>query len=683
MEYQAAFRPHARLLLLLGDELIKTPMLAVFELIKNSYDADASIVDINFSNLDSPDAEIVIQDNGEGMDKNTIENIWLEPGNNYRLQEINKEIRTKIYNRLPLGGKGVGRFAIHKLGEEILMVTRKKDQPEFVVRFSWANFESNNYMDNINITYIERDPELFKDSAGTIISIRRLRTQWNTKELKKLYNSVLSILSPFKELSDFTVNMNINPRPQWLDNVLTIKKLKDIALHKISGNCEEFINKNGEKWIKIWFRYLFSPYPRMKTLLKPRYVSRTVRIPGQLKDLTGIGRFDFRFYIFDRDQNILDLGVENKTDFKEFMDENGGIRVFREGIRVFSYGEKGYDWLGLDQRRINDPTKRISNNVILGGIFLRYPESLGLVEKTNREGFIENECYDKFITVIKEILINITAERNIDKQKIREVYSKQKQKEPVLGEIQELRDKLLNVSNSEDLIKSLATIERQYIDVKNVLLNAAQAGMGFSLAIHEVEKGINLLKRTLESDFNLTELKEIVNQISIMIDGMTALLKGSGKKKESLDKIVRMAIDYFDLRAKFHKIDIKFINKSSHKCNIERRLVISAILNILDNSIYWIEAKGGKRGIMIEVNSDSEYVYVILSDTGTGFIDMPEYITQPFFSRKSHGMGLGLYLVDEIMKAHQGKLEFLSHNELSESTWYDGAIVKLSFRRVE
>ena len=130
------FRPRARLLQLLGDELIGSSRLAVFELVKNAYDADAETVRIVLENIDSSEASIVVEDDGEGMTLDTIRNIWLVPGHDHRARQ-RAEMRRTRRGRLPLGEKGLGRFAAHKLGNRIEVVTRADEQPECVVSIDW------------------------------------------------------------------------------------------------------------------------------------------------------------------------------------------------------------------------------------------------------------------------------------------------------------------------------------------------------------------------------------------------------------------------------------------------------------------------------------------------------------------------------------------------------------------
>src|SRR2546430_2253418 len=109
------FRPRARLMLLLGNELIREPGIAVFELVKNAYDADASRCRIRLENVGDADSEarIIVGDNGSGMDLKTILRVWLQPGTDNRKKQKEAGWRTPRFKRHPLGEKGVGRFAVH------------------------------------------------------------------------------------------------------------------------------------------------------------------------------------------------------------------------------------------------------------------------------------------------------------------------------------------------------------------------------------------------------------------------------------------------------------------------------------------------------------------------------------------------------------------------------------------
>ena len=98
------FKPRARLLLLLGDQLIREPGIAVFELVKNAYDADAKKCSIRMTDLTDPEkGRMVIKDDGTGMDWDTVTGVWLEPGTDYRAEQRRRGKRTAKFHRLPLG----------------------------------------------------------------------------------------------------------------------------------------------------------------------------------------------------------------------------------------------------------------------------------------------------------------------------------------------------------------------------------------------------------------------------------------------------------------------------------------------------------------------------------------------------------------------------------------------------
>ncbi|MBK7854856.1 MAG: ATP-binding protein [Bacteroidetes bacterium] len=127
------FKPRARLLLQLGDQLIKNESIALVELVKNSYDADANHVDVYMENVDDPhNGVIIIEDDGFGMDATTVEDVWMEPGSDFKTEKFIKREVSPKFERLPIGEKGIGRFGVHKLGNQIEMTTKKKEQKKFM-----------------------------------------------------------------------------------------------------------------------------------------------------------------------------------------------------------------------------------------------------------------------------------------------------------------------------------------------------------------------------------------------------------------------------------------------------------------------------------------------------------------------------------------------------------------------
>src|SRR5687768_10996217 len=129
----AKFTVDAHVLTLLGDELIGNPRLAVFELVKNSYDADAEKVTVTL-NLDVPKPKIVVEDDGCGMSYDDLVNGWLRIGTAYKRS---LKTPTREFLRRPLGEKGVGRLAVQKLGRKLSLLTRREGESELQLEMNW------------------------------------------------------------------------------------------------------------------------------------------------------------------------------------------------------------------------------------------------------------------------------------------------------------------------------------------------------------------------------------------------------------------------------------------------------------------------------------------------------------------------------------------------------------------
>ena len=700
MKENYIFKPHARLLLQLGDQLIRNESIALLELVKNSYDADATNVNIKMENIDNCEKGIIIvEDNGTGMDMEILQNVWMEPGSDYKEKLYSDRKIKSRYNRVPLGEKGIGRFAVHKLGNEIELISKRKNSNEIYLQIDWKSFKDAKYLKDVPISINERiKPEHFTDNkTGTKIIIRRLKTSWNRLMIREIFRSLNSLCSPFDSPDSFKINFDIDEK-EWLKELLLWKDVKDYALFKVE--CEI----DGDEIKK--FRYSFTPWPAMKKL-EPREISEQNEKIKKLKKMVGkneknnieainlsnfrIGLIKFEAYIFDRDSKILSLGVQDKKGLKKYLDSNGGIRIYRDGIRVYDYGEPENDWLSLGIRRINVPTKRISNNLIIGAVHLQRDRSSDLIEKTNREGFIENEAYKTLKNAILYSLNIIEIFRNIDKEKIRTFYGPTPSSEPVISSIGDLRNvidkKIKDIKLKIEITGYLKRIEDDYKYINETLLKSAGAGLSLSVVIHEIEKIIAELKKVVEKEIPSSRIVLLVKHLSQLVEGYSTLIRGRGKKTEDLKKLIDQAIFNIEFRIKAHEIQVikeylKIKNYSTVKC--ARNLIIGSILNIIDNSIWWLDYGDIKhQKIFISLSEELPgFTTVIIADNGPGFALPTEEITKPFVSAKPDGMGLGLHITKEIMEAYDGELMFPEWNDFSiPEEFKNGAIVALAFRK--
>lgn len=706
-ERVAKFKPRARLLLQLGDQLIKNESIALLELAKNSYDADASKVDIIMHQPDSiENGYIEIEDDGFGMTADIVENVWLEPGSSYKQEQFIERRLTPIYQRLPIGEKGIGRFGAHKLGNLIEMTTKSANANEVYVCIDWTQFAEHRYLEDVPIKIVEREkPQHFiNGKTGTRIVIKKFRKAWERGMARNVIRAITSITSPFETMDSFKPSFQIIDKPGWLDGIITWDKVCDYSLFQFEATIlgNEIAN----------FSYKFTPWNTM-TRLHERSVGMSDSIVRNNLHITDddenpvnlsqyhIGSIRFKGYIFDLDTFILKMGVSDKSGFKSYLKSNGGVRVFRDGLRIYDYGEPENDWLSLDFRRFQQPTKAISNNLIVGAIDLKRDESSDLEEKTNREGFVSNDAYNTFKNAILHVISLVENLRQTDKKKLKELYGPTPKSEPVmslLGEAQRYVDeKVLDSEVKTEIKKYLVKIERDYKLVTDNLLKAAGAGLNMSVVIHEIEKIIYEVDKVLKAENASDRALKLIQHLSSLIDGYADLIRRSERTNEIVGNLINQALFNTEYRLMTHNVVLikKYLENPAVKttrCKVARNLLIGAIMNLLDNSIYWLDQKAFRkmevdetftRKIFIDVSVENGFANIIVADNGTGILLPTEDITEPFVTGKKNGagMGLGLHITSEVLNAQGGRLSFPDWGEYDIPQEFEqGATVVLSLK---
>lgn len=697
-EFKQPFRPRARILQLLGDELIGSHKLAVFELVKNAYDAGANEVSVVLRLSDEADPKIVVKDDGEGMSLKTIQEVWLVPGNDHRKTQRETLVRRGKYYRLPLGEKGLGRFAVHKLGDRIRLVTRAKGMPECVVEINWSDVIEQPFLDEAPITIVQRDPKIFVgDTTGTVIEISGLRNKdWKRGEVRSLYKQITSICSPFYGPESFIAKVDVPGHEEWLRGLLDT----DAILARAPWKFEFEISSLGA----ITWHYEFRSMPGVSlegrrvsknnsALLLPKSGGRQ-RIMVDANYLKGIGPIKGELYVYDREREVLKLMSDVKV-LTDYLDENGGVRIYRDGIRVYNYGEPGVDWLGLDLRRVNRPTRKISNNLIIGVIHLSLRDSTALLEKTNREGFVENEAMKNLEDVILSSLAVFETERDIDKERVRKAISKSS--DPVAANIerpiQELRAAMKKHGVLETFEPYVAKLEEDYHSMQETLLAAGMSGLNLAVVFHEVERGVRTLYRAIEDGADIEGAARQAKDLTKLLDGFSGLLRRDDQKTHDARKLILRARDLNLSRMRFHKVKLvcSFLEQDGKGFSsiFPFGLVLNALVNLIDNALYWLQVRwpdsdSSERKLYIGVSDDFEFgPAIIIADNGPGLQDDPENMVRPFFTRKSAGMGLGLYYANLAMELSGGLLAFPDRGEVDLPEEFDGAVVALIFKEVK
>lgn len=714
MSKEMSFRVQSHVLKLLGDELIGHDRLAVFELVKNAYDADATQVEVVL-NLDPGNPFISVTDNGSGMSSETIENAWLEIGTNSKRGEAKN--RRSALGRLPLGEKGVGRLAVQKLGNEIRLTTKQDGKPEVYLNIDWEKLiSSSRYLgagQNVIVEELASENSLFSDH-GTRVEIRQLhRTEWSKREVRDLYRLVHSLCNPFRAVDSFNVELKVPGREKEIEDLPSLDGMIESAIWQFHFTVDDEGNFEWE--------YLFTP-PKFKGL-KPRTVSssdkklpllepdvddipimssgvrsaKNEKIFLSADDLTGIGPISGSFYAFYRRDEILKASGAPQQ-IKKWLDSQTGVRVYRDDIRVFNYGEPDDDWLGLNVRRINRPAGKLGTQSVIAQISLTQAQSTELQEKTNREGFDNNEAFSRFKRISQSIFEKFHHEHSDDREKIDLALRGDGVSHP--PKVDEALSKLEILAKQHKIEKEvkpiIESVQQQLKTYRDVMIESGMAGTNLSLVFHEVVHSIDRVQRKTTSDFDPEDIRNEMDHLKKLLETFKPLLQRDPARNVSASELIRRGTGMHEDRYARHSVvfsnwsaDPEHAHDFTQK--LPRGLMVGAISNVVDNAIYWARYKKERdnlktpAAVLALSHWDDELGGMIaIVDNGPGFQLSVEQAGRPFTTTKAGGMGLGLYYCKTVMEAVGGEMQILTVDQLREfldiPESYDGTAVVFSFK---
>lgn len=725
---KSGFKPKAHILTLLGEELIRDPVMAIYELVKNSYDADAKNVDVFFTEItDLQKATIIVVDSGTGMTDDILENVWLEPGTAHRkpLDELGKRkiVRSPIFNRVPMGEKGVGRFAVHKLGHKIKLISRpckvildedgnflRKELYDYEINLEidWQSFTQAKYLSDVSIVYTKNtDVEsfYFKEDSGTYIRVSGLKEAWNRRMARKLKRHTLSMVSPKNDPHKFSIDLNFNNG--WLDRLPDIDELLKQAPYKLTAIIDKHYNLTfdyefklannptiGINRIKNDPNYDRNITADLRPLFRSHYENKDIAtevIESLLAEMVTVplsfGGIMIELYSYDLDTKSLRDVTYDPNLLKRTLREQHGVKVFKGDLRVYDYGEPGNDWLGLDIKRVNNK-EWFSNNQNIGFIYLESENSAALIEKTNREGFINNEAFDHFQLILEYTLNQFKIERQRDRLKWMRLNKKESGesfKDRISGFVTLINEADIDdETKKQQLLEEASRIGSEYEKAQDTLLIPAGVGMTASVALHEIEKLVPRMEETVEAaPIDTERIRNQVEELDEYVSGILTVLRQAGTKPVDVQDAIKQVLRNYRLKLSRRKITVNIeIHEDLEFVRCDKRYLVTMLMNLIDNSIYWLDTiNKDSKSILIKGYKKDNASRIIVADNGPGFKDSVEEIITPFFSRRESGIGIGMYLVDTIMLKY-GKLHIYTDNseaEIDESM--TGAVVELVFNK--
>jgi len=731
------FRPRARLLYLLGHELISDETIALLELVKNSYDADAQKVRVKLIDVSNKDkGRIEIRDNGHGMSLDTMTTAWMEPARDNKKGTDGQRDRTRKFNRLPLGEKGVGRFSADKLGLRLEIVSRfcrfdpktkgvaYLSPEEVVVVIEGRKFLEEAYLDEIECPWQTRAPEEFKqDDHGTLLRISELRNDWSEELVQRIHLGLARLASPLSKAEDFQILFNSNEYTQ------------------LSGRIENPLLKNAPYFLDgvideegVMSYTLKGPNHTKKDKMDLR-LGHEHFLVGKGKDLAlrkpACGPFRFRLYAFEREKRLWKKFGMDKEKL-ELLNALAGVSIYRNNFRVMPYGEPGNDWLYFDRRRVQNPGKVLGNDRVVGYVEISQNLNPQLRDKTNREGLIEEgaafadlrdlaiEAADflglqRYMSVphkkrskekIQEGKSDIEAgSQVVEKSSARAKETIEKASKDVgEGRTEEAKTALgqaaAEVKTGEEatkridegknkLLEELAVSEEQIdnlIALSGIGMSAERMTHEFLRAIkhaeEQLQKSLGILNREKASKEIVGLITAAISQLEIVRTGlqqMEPLYYSKRKDSELLNvaEIAQKIEDFHSNRIRDLDAQVSIIREEPELCvDMGKGHLMQVFDNLFDNSLYWLKFKLNEDRRKITVKISGKDRTIVFSDNGPG-VDrkIEEHLFEPFVSTKPEGRGLGLYIIQDILENYKAEIELLTENKLLE-----GANFKITFR---
>lgn len=663
-----SFRFSGKIARLLGRESVSNAIVALSELVKNSYDADATKVEIIFENITSENAKIRVRDNGVGMTYNDFKDRWMVVGTD------SKERATKSPSgkRRVVGEKGIGRFSVERLAEKITIISDQKEQSETVtVYFDWNRYEEKGALFDEIKNRVTSSPKSNRDSHGMEIVLESLRDVWNEKAVQELERQ-LTVLVPPIDLTDFEI-------------IVFAPEYKKYGVKIETSVLQEAMYEFNSSLIDNRIHY---------TILQNGQVVRENSIKTENVEC---GPLKFKMYYFplDRSDEKWTYKVFKRKDIVDVLKGFSGIKIYRDSFRVKPYGDPEDDWLGLNFKRLSRFGSRIpSNNQVIGFVEITRDGNKNLVDTTTREGLIKNTAFHHMVDFLEKSITQF-AEHRKKEEKSKKAVTPQ-------VELSENINRLKKIVEQADLPKNeLKAAERIITDVESRILqveqesistiqayrNLAALGVTVSSVSHEISMPISIIMHTTsglidglrnhsikeeETMSNLETIHSNILKVQEFIQFILGFASGSSKKKANLgfEEALNNVIAPF--RGIFTKRGINFIpnlDPNLPKLYMNRAELESILVNLVTNSLYFLkEIKDPV--IKVTATYDIDRIKIIFSDNGKGVPpENRDAVFQPFFTTKKDGVGLGLTIVKETVEDYGGKIDVIN-SEFGEGTTF-------------
>lgn len=641
---------------LFGRGLVTDQVAAMFELVKNSYDADATEVEIIFSNLNTADSSIIISDNGTGMDLHDIEHRWMVIGTDSK-----KNVLLSPIFRRPLNGdKGIGRFSVDRLGSYLHMESQKRDSSQkYSVEFDWSLFDgAEKNIGEISIPYTRQKSDYA--SHGVSLTISGLRDNWDESKLKELFRNLRQFKSPFSQEDNFKI---------YITALEFGYKRREVTVEKLEGV--------SSLWISAEVRND-----------NPEVIYIVVNKDGLEYETTQSNPYSFgsvrtQIFMFNQGDKIR---FANRYGLR--VREYGNIRLYRDDFRIYPYGETDNDWLNLDRRQTQGLMRFFGTRDLIGYVQISKENNTELKPLTNRQGLEENAAFSQLRQFVVDVCITTLESYYFNKIKVGKNETIRKTKAEIGGAVAGLDKIALEIKGSNPeaakQIKSFAsTIKKQqqnqlqYVqdqqEIVKVYSRIAQKETFLHKLIHQSMIHVNDANVAITSYISRNKaLKDIDKEqlvaIQELIQDALSLLRTVRddvvkKRTKSVQDIASLAKKYIrESQATFDEngIKVSITVRGDLHYNIDPGDLKAILNNLTSNAVKSLKKVDDReRKLKFEFYKTERYIIIRCIDNGVGIPEADrERIFDPF-QGTTEGFGLGLTIIDETAKEYGGTLELI------------------------
>lgn len=679
---------------LLGRELITDRITALFELVKNCYDANAENVDIVFEQLNplSENSKIIIKDDGLGMTFEDIRDKWMVIGTSSKRR---KRTSPAPYNRVVAGKKGVGRFAVDKLGGKLVMRTKKKGSPIWhCLETDWIKYseeenrqlkldfenpiEEHKLFTDIDNLYWSEPAEI--DVQGTILEISSLNDLWSERDVLRAYRELSKIVRPTLDIKyPFNIRFYV-PEYRAYDNKL-VESLA-FAQATLSFALKYRYDEDKQKYVQEYLE------------------ENKGNLVIKEKEAESFGPIGFTIYYYDQ---------EGKKKFTK-DDRIDGIKVYRDGIIATPFAEykssrdEQKDLFGIDKRRWSGFFEKLSTRDIIGWVDIKDELNPEIKDSTNRQDFVDNREWsslkDFVINQIHQIELYLKHQKDTKKKenserlkkadddiedikaKISRIKSQSFFASPeVESELNEITSRLGEIKQSVSASsKDYERMEKERKQQENIMFSLVSLQAYAGQISHILRISIGIIKRSAEFvakwvplgkklDKSVKHSQRVFDEMNNLSKAMNFMLSYAEDDssfeyfgiQEAISEIFEDSYGYL---FEEENIDTEYIVEDRFELLYNKKAFQDMFGNLIDNSVKALRNIDNKK-IRCSAFRENNNLVILFSDNGSG---VPEEIRERVFdvfyttTADLGGAGLGLYIVRTRLDSIKGTIS-LEPNE--------------------